>query len=176
MPLKEKIKETLYKIIQYIKKYFFTVLHPGTPTKAILMWFVNSLIFPIILYIVLRIIVSPFEITFNFSFSSELSSLSAWYLILSLLFLPLYYLAKDLKRQKQETQKKEIEVRQMETARLKEISQKLAQHRELLDNFAKKYARLLPSQTITKEWKKNYLNFHPELKRSEEHTSELQSR
>ena len=62
MPLKNKIKEILYKIIQYIKKYFFIVLHPGTPTKAILMWLINSIVFPIILAIFLVIILIPFSV------------------------------------------------------------------------------------------------------------------
>jgi len=161
MTLKEKIKELLYKITQYIKKYFFIVLHPGTPAKAILMWIVNSIVFPILLAIFLVIILIPFSIILgNESISLIITAITEIYSFLSFLLLPIYYILKTVNQKKEnafegkKTEKIVEEEKDTENKRAKEITQKLTQHRELLDNFAKKYCTLAQTETARKNAEK----------------------
>ena len=95
--------------------------------------------------------------------------------------LPIYYISKVVNRKKEnvfegkKTEKIVEEEKDTENKRAKEITQKLAQHRALLDNFAKKYCKLASTETAKKNVEEtHYALFDPKTAKTfKEHESKL---
>lgn len=156
-------------MITYIRKYINFIAHPYTPKRALIAWFVNTFIFPLILLFVGFLIITPISFLFGQEVFQMIGLVFVTFVTVfisaSLLLLPFYYALKYSKIQN-EKEKETVRLIEEKTEKEKEfigfveererrkqilrgqkvleekkvdLLQKLKPYEDVLEGFAKKY-------------------------------------